>query len=86
LSEKEMAALRHTPLSNTERGIYTTMDSVKKVPMFKNIVNAVNVVTSGYGDLGYFEIGPLSTFYSYNPVEGSRLRFGAVQPINSAKD
>ncbi|HEX2935895.1 MAG TPA: DUF5686 family protein [Bacteroidales bacterium] len=76
LTEAEMEALRHSPLSDSERGIYTTMDSVKKVPMFKNIVNAVNIVTSGYGDLGYFEVGPLSTFYSYNPVEGSRVRFG----------
>jgi len=76
LSEKEMEALRHMPLSDIERGIYVSMDSVKKVPMFKNVVNAVNVVTSGYGDLGYFEVGPISTFYSYNPVEGSRFRLG----------
>jgi hypothetical protein len=76
LSETEMEALRHNPLTTIESGIYTAMDSVKKVPMFKHIVGVVNVVSSGYGDLGYFEIGPITTFYSYNPVEGSRLRFG----------
>jgi hypothetical protein len=76
LSETEMEALRHTPLSTKESGIYVAMDSVKKVPMFKHVVSIVNVATSGYGDLGIFEIGPITTFYSYNPVEGSRIRFG----------
>jgi hypothetical protein len=31
---------------------------------------------AGYNVNGPIEIGPLSTFYSYNPVEGFRLRFG----------
>ena len=34
------------------------------------------LIMSGYRTLGNLEIGPVSTFYSYNPIEGIRLRFG----------
>jgi hypothetical protein len=75
-SEEEWNKLRHNPLSEGEQNIYTTMDSVKKVPAFKNAMHIITLLSSGYRDLGYFEIGPISTFYSYNPIEGSRFRFG----------
>ena len=67
---------RHQQLSNSEKGVYTVIDSVKQVPAFKRTMKLVMLVTSGYRDMGYFEIGPVNTFYSYNPVEGVRLRFG----------
>ncbi|HEX2936136.1 MAG TPA: DUF5686 family protein, partial [Bacteroidales bacterium] len=68
--------VRHIPLSKSEAGIYHTMDSVKQMPAFKNAMSLFVLLFSGYRDLGYFEIGPVSTFYSYNPIEGTRVRFG----------
>jgi hypothetical protein len=68
--------IRHIPLSKSEQGIYMTMDSVKQMPAFKSAMNLAVLLFSGYRDLGYFEIGPVSTFYSYNPIEGTRVRFG----------
>lgn len=68
--------VRHIPLSKSEAGIYQTMDSVKQMPAFKNAMSLFTLLFSGYRDLGYFEIGPVSTFYSYNPIEGTRVRFG----------
>jgi hypothetical protein len=76
ISDNDWNKLRHKPLTSSEQGIYMTMDSVKKVPAFKNAMNLFVLVFSGYRDLGYFEIGPVSTFYSYNPIEGPRVRFG----------
>ena len=69
-------AHRHDPLDKSEEGIYSTMDSVKKVPAFKRTMSIVMLLFSGFKDFGYYEIGPVNTFYSYNPIEGIRLRFG----------
>ncbi len=67
---------RHTTLTNSEKGVYQVMDSIQKIPAFKRALNILTLVFAGYEDLGLFELGPVSTFYSYNPVEGSRIRFG----------
>lgn len=69
-------AHRHQPLAKSELGVYATMDSVQKVPAFKRTMNIAMLLLTGYRDLGYFEIGPVNTFYSYNPIEGVRVRFG----------
>jgi len=67
---------RHDSLSAEEKGIYTMVDSVKNVPVFKTWEDAFYLVTSGYLTAGIFEIGPLYKSVSYNSIEGLRLRFG----------
>jgi hypothetical protein len=67
---------RHDSLTKTESGTYAMIDSVKQLPLFKSFMNITMLLVAGYRDLGYFEIGPVNTFYSYNPVEGYRLRVG----------
>ncbi|MGE5424415.1 MAG: DUF5686 family protein [Syntrophothermus sp.] len=67
---------RHYPLTSSESGTYAMMDSVKKVPAFRNMLNIMLLLFAGYRDLGPFEIGPVNTFYSYNPIEGYRFRLG----------
>lgn len=68
---------RHEELSRSEAGVYTTIDSIKKVPAFKRSLDVIVLLLAGYKTIGpYFDMGPISTFYSFNPVEGFRLRFG----------
>ncbi len=68
---------RHTELTKSEKGVYTTIDSIKKVPAFKRTLDVLVVLFAGYKTITpYFELGPISTFYSFNPVEGFRLRLG----------
>lgn len=68
---------RHTELSKSEKGVYTTIDSIKKVPAFKRTLDVMVVLLAGYKTITpYFELGPISTFYSFNPIEGFRLRAG----------
>lgn len=68
---------RHVELSKSEMGVYTTIDSVKKIPAFKRSLDVIVLLVAGYKTIGpYFDMGPVSTFYSFNPVEGFRLRFG----------
>ncbi len=76
LSDKDWEERRHSKLTRSEAGIYSMVDSIQRVPAFKRAANIMVLIFAGYEDLGAFEIGPVSTFYSYNPVEGSRLRFG----------
>lgn len=68
---------RHLALSKTEKGVYITIDSVKQMPIFKHSFETLIVLFAGYKKITpYFNLGPIGTFYSYNPVEGLRLRFG----------
>lgn len=67
---------RHHSLSNKELGIYSMVDSVKKVPAFQRVMNTATFLLEGYKPMGGFEIGPVNTFYSFNPIEGFRARIG----------
>lgn len=67
---------RHDTLSTAESKVYTNIDSLKNMPSFKRTMQAVTFVFAGYKSFGPFEIGPANTFYSFNPVEGFRLRVG----------
>ena len=75
-SEEYWKIHRHKELSKSETGTYAIIDSVQSTPIFKRTVDIINIVLFGYKDLGVFEIGPVNTFYSFNPIEGTRLRFG----------
>lgn len=63
-------------LSRQEENIYQMVDSIKNVPLYKNVESAVNLLVNYYFVKGKFEIGPYYTFYSFNPIEGHRFRFG----------
>ncbi|MFA5850894.1 MAG: DUF5686 family protein [Bacteroidales bacterium] len=67
---------RHAELSRSEKGIYTTIDSLKKVRAFMRTMDIFRIAIASFHDFGPFEIGPVITFYSYNPIEGSKLRLG----------
>ncbi|MFB6320710.1 DUF5686 family protein [Saccharicrinis sp. FJH54] len=82
----EKDALHHPPeywtnerperLNIREQGIYDMVDSLQNVPKFKSITEIVETIIFGYKDLGKFEIGPYFYMYSYNPIEGNRIRLG----------
>lgn len=67
---------RHDTLTANQQAIYTMVDSLKKVPRFNTYVDIISVVLTGYREMGNVELGPYFTVYSYNPVEGHRLRLG----------
>lgn len=67
---------RHQTLSKKEAGIYTMVDSVTKVPAFQRFMNTATFILEGYKPMKGFEIGPVNTFYSWNTIEGFRLRLG----------
>ena len=67
---------RHEQLSKKEQDIYVMVDSIKEVPIFHTITNTINMFITGYWVHKWYEIGPYFKFYSHNPIEGHRFRFG----------
>ncbi|MBC7776397.1 MAG: carboxypeptidase-like regulatory domain-containing protein [Phycisphaerae bacterium] len=67
---------RPAPLNAAEAATYTNLDSLRRTRFYKVVTRIGYVVFGAHLDLGKFQIGPVSTFYSFNEVEGSRLRFG----------
>lgn len=75
-NESYWATLRPEPLNNVERSIYQNIDSLQRMPSFRTLMDIGALIFTGYKQAGPVEIGPVNTFYSYNPVEGFRLRVG----------
>jgi len=67
---------RHDTLSVKEEAIYTMVDSIKEVPVFKSVIELVTMFLTGYKVFGPVEIGPYYTLYSFNEIEGNRLKLG----------
>ncbi|HEY6901572.1 MAG TPA: DUF5686 family protein, partial [Puia sp.] len=63
-------------LTGAESKTYANVDSLKNMKSFKRLVDWSTLLIAGYKQAGWAELGPVSTFYSFNPVEGFRLRFG----------
>jgi hypothetical protein len=63
-------------LTKAESKVYKNVDSLRNMPSYKRTVDIATLLLAGYKGFGKFEIGPANTFYSFNPVEGLRLRIG----------
>jgi len=62
-------------LTKIEANAYKNIDSLQTIPSFKRTMATINLFAVGFVQAGAVEIGPIGTFYSYNPVERSRLKF-----------
>ncbi len=67
---------RPEKLSDKERGIYKMIDSIENVPIYRTYVDFVYMFAYGYMPWKKVELGPLAKIYSYNEVEGHRIRIG----------
>lgn len=67
---------RPSPLSNQELKAYKNTDSLVKMRSYIRTMDIITLISAGYKSAGKFEIGPVGNFYSFNPIEGSRLQFG----------
>jgi len=84
-SEAYWLANRPDSLTAVEANTYKNLDSLNNMPSFKRLMGWATLVLAGYKDVGPVEIGPVSTFYSFNPVEGFRLRFGGRTTTHLSK-
>ncbi|WP_442587870.1 DUF5686 family protein [Pedobacter sp. AW31-3R] len=56
--------------------IYGNIDSLGRMKSFKRTMDIVSFLFLGYKKYGPVEVGPFYTFYSFNNLEGLRLRLG----------
>lgn len=52
------------------------VDTVQTLPIYNRAYHTAILILTGYRAFGNFDIGPVPNFYSYNTLEGSRIRFG----------
>lgn len=76
---------RHDSLSENQKGIYHMIDTLSNLPIITTYVDIIQTLVSGYKVIGNFEIGPYSSMYSYNEVEGNRFRLGLRTSNNFSK-
>jgi hypothetical protein len=78
-------ANRPDTLKQSQLDIYKNIDSLQTIPSFKRTMKLITLFVAGYDDLGPFEVGPVNTFYNFNPVEGFRLRLGGRTTTDLSK-
>lgn len=68
---------RHFGLSKQELGLQKMIDTLNNDRKFMRLVKTVRFLFEGYtAVIPAVEIGPVNTFYSFNPIEGLRVRAG----------
>lgn len=74
-NEDYWAQSRPEELSQTEKIIYKTIDTLLSLPAFQRYTRTINFIGTGYMPIGKFLIGPWQNWMYRNSVEGLRLRF-----------
>ena len=67
---------RPAPLNAAEVATYKNLDSLRNTRFYKVVTKVGYALIGAYADVGKFQIGPMNSFFSFNGVEGTRLRFG----------
>ncbi len=75
-NEQYWTVERPDSLSSKEKYNYLIADTINYVPFIKKLKKAVITFASGYLELGKISIGQIHTFYSFNPIEQDRYKFG----------
>ena len=69
---------RPYPLSEKEKGIYKMVEEIEDTPLYRDAYALVNMIINGYWDFpkAKIGIGPVMKVFSFNNLEGFRLRMG----------
>ncbi len=67
---------RHDSLSADEKLVFSLVDSLKDIPVVKTYSDIIKTVSNGYYRKGKIDFGPILYAYSYNDIEGHRVRLG----------
>lgn len=68
---------RHDSLSGAELNVFKMIDTLKRIPVVKTYMDGAKFAFTGYYKIGKIDIGPYTTFWGKNTIEGLRLGFGA---------
>ncbi len=65
---------RPVPLTNQEADIYKMVDSIQEVPIYRIYEKLVSMFVMDHYELGPIELGPYFRTFSFNEIEGNRIR------------
>jgi hypothetical protein len=68
---------RPVPLSEPERKTYANTDSLMHMRSYRRLLDYATAFTAGYKSAGKVDVGPIGSFYTFNQIEGQRLKLGA---------
>ncbi|WP_143883789.1 DUF5686 family protein [Chryseobacterium binzhouense] len=69
---------RPDSLSKEEKGVYEMLDKLQQTPKFNRIVKLYETLASRYYNITKgIDLGPITSVYGKNEVEGDRIRIGA---------
>lgn len=77
--------MRRDNLTGAESNMASLMGDLRRYPFFYWAEKALVVLVTGYiktGKRSMFDIGPINTLISSNPIEGVRLRLGGMTTAN----
>jgi hypothetical protein len=69
-------AARRDTFSLEEQKLVQMVDRMNNDPRWKRILATIRLVAEGYLPLGPIDLGDVFTFYTWNTVEGSRVKLG----------
>jgi hypothetical protein len=70
------SAVRHDSLTVEQKNILKLADTIQTVRAFKVYKELFTIITTGYKVWDLVELGPWLSTYSFNKIEGSRIRIG----------
>lgn len=83
--EQYWAENRHDSLSPTEINVFSMIDSMKRIPVVKTYMDLAKFAVNGYYKVGAMDVGPYSTFFGNNNIEGVRVGFGGRTTIDLSR-
>jgi len=73
---------RHDTLSANQKGVFAMMDTLGNLPIVRTYIDVISTLIGGWKVIGPIELGPYSSLYSYNEVQGNRFSLG-IRTSNS---
>ncbi|MBU8892362.1 MAG: DUF5686 and carboxypeptidase regulatory-like domain-containing protein [Bacteroidales bacterium] len=69
---------KYRPINLTpkEKDIYKMVDSIQLVPIYRTYEKIVGMFAMYHYEVGLFELGPYYKLFSFNEIEGNRIRLG----------
>ncbi|MFA6924276.1 MAG: DUF5686 family protein [Bacteroidales bacterium] len=75
-SDEYWEKARHDSLTKNEKAIYSMVDSMKHIHFVKTWISYIQMFVTGYKVWKKVELGPYFSVYSFNQIEGNRVRIG----------
>ncbi len=76
---------RPVPLNIKEQAVYDMIDSLQTIPAFQTSVDLIELAVTGYYTFGPVDVGPVNALFTFNDVQGAKLRVGGETNFNFNK-